>query len=217
MDVHILYKHIHMPISLWLGFQIELLSPKAINSYFLWSGLTVCVNTDTNYLIVKKCPRNMADYFYLPVVSSEYCPCLSCNPGPKTVSVALECWCVGGDFFISFFEVYSTGKSAAVVTESVIWVFPKLVIFSPNNTCQMRCEQWAITFRLAYQTITVMTGCQLWLQHASQDSASWYRYLSVCGLTNFTHWRAKLLTDHFSPKKKVQLPAHGRKKDFSRA
>lgn len=56
-----------------------------------------------------------------------------------------------------------------------------------------------------------MTGCLLWLQHASQDSASWYRYLSVCGLTNFTHWRAKLITDNFSKKKRFnRLTVEGR-------
>lgn len=74
----------------------------------------------------------------------------------------------------------------------------------------MRSEQWTIAFRLAYRTITVMTGRLLWLQHASRGSASWYKYLSVCGLTNFTHWRAKLITCHFYEK----LHTYGRKNTF---
>lgn len=143
----------------------------------------------------------------LPGVSSECCPHLSCNPRSKTVSSAHESKCDSKyqNYFLFCLPLlnylrHSKEKSTAFVTESVIWVFLKLVIFSPNDTCQMRFEQWAITFRLAYQTITVMTDCLLWLQHASQNSASWYRYLSVCGLTNFTRCRTKLITYYFSEK-----------------
>lgn len=115
------------------------------------------------------------------------------------LNVGCFCWCWKKKSNFPFFCIachlvsfYSREKWAAIVTVSVIGVFLKLDIFSSNGTCQMHYEQ------LAYQTITVMVCCLLWFQHASQDSASWYRYLSVCGLTNFTQWRAELITDHFS-------------------
>lgn len=57
--------------------------------------------------------------------------------------------------------------------ESSIWGLYSPTYFFTSDTCQVRSEQRAITFRLAYQTITVMTERRLWLQHGNQDLASW--------------------------------------------
>lgn len=107
-----------------------------------------------------ECPRSMAE---------------------DDLNVGCFCWCWKKSNFTFFcitchlVSFSSREKWAAIVTVSVIGVFLKLDIFSSNGTCQMRYEQ------LAYQTITVLVCCLLWFQHASQDSASWCRYLSVCG------------------------------------
>lgn len=169
-------------------------------------------------IILRRCHRSALDKFSSPGVSCEFWALIQ---GPR------RGWCSGWRqrsfcFFaltfllqLIFCILYShrqkkKQKKLPSFENQLYGCCLKLGIFSLNDTCQMHCEHGAITFQLAYQTITVMADCLLWLQHASQDSASWYRYLSVCGLTNFAHWRARLITDHLS-KKELQLLANAGK------
>lgn len=102
-----------------------------------WHGFTVCM--DTKYSSVKRFNRSVAeDHFNVG--------CLS----PYWKKSTEE------NFLFDFNWVY--WGNFKLKNEPPSLHYQPLWLDISDDTCQMRCELWAITFQLAYQTITVMTG-----------------------------------------------------------